>query len=506
MEKRLGRLMEASANEIIVVNANTLEIVQVNRGARENLGYREAELLGRSVATITESDLDEIEQRLDRLRSGEKEQIIYESTHVRRDGSTYPVLVHLQFSGDETPPVFLAIILDITERKKLEAQLRQAQKMETVGTLAGGVAHDFNNILHSAKMYLQLGLEDVPEDDPVHEFLTEAEQGLQRAETLVEKLLTFSRQEEGQSAEEHVDLSDVVQESIDLVTPSLDSRIELRTDLNPECTILGDPGQLHQVATNLMTNASEAIAEQDPDADGVLDVSVQQTTVATDLARRYPNLEPGPYVRLSISDTGPGMDEETRERIFEPFFTSKDDDGTGLGLSVVHGIVRAHRGTITVFTEPGEGTTFNVYFPRADVRVESSHDTDPSADMQSDQRGHILFVDDDEKVIEMEAIRLERLGYDVTTCQSGPAALDAVEDPSDAYDLVLTDYSMPDMNGLELVDALRERGHDVPVVLMSGFSARVSEAEIRQSGVETFLRKPVGSDELETVLERAVEG
>ena len=401
----------------------------------------------------------------------------------------------------------VGIGIDLTERKQLEAQLRQAQKMETVGTLAGGIAHDFNNILHAVTVYVQMSLEDVPDDRPTHDFLTHAEQGLERAGTLVDKLLTFSRQE-GLASKEPLDLASVIDETMGLVDPSLPDDVVLRTQFDDTCSVLGDEGQLQQVVMNLMTNAVQAMEDDAPPAPAsdetrVLDVDVRTTNIDPDLAERHLHLDPGYYARLSISDTGPGMDPSTKERIFEPFFTTKEvGKGTGLGLSVVHGIVRAHSGEITVFSEPGEGTTFNVYLPCSDAVTDE--ETPPMDASTDDTRGHVLFVEDDEQVTELETIRLQRLGYEVTTRTNGKAALDAVADVPAPIDLVLTDYAMPKMNGLELARELRRRDIDVPIILMSGFSAQVSEDDVREAGVLEFLRKPVSTTVLRDALDQAL--
>ena len=421
-----------------------------------------------------------------------------------RDGDTIECSWSNIRLSDDT---LVGIGIDLTERKQLEAQLRQAQKMETVGTLAGGIAHDFNNILHAAIVYLQMSLEDVPADSATHEFLTHAEQGLQRAGELVEKLLTFSRQEQMVS-KEPLNLASVVRETMGLVDPSLPDDVMLRTQFEDTCAILGDEGQLQQVVMNLMTNAVQAMADEAPpdpasDETRVLDVDVRTTNIDPDLAERHLHLDPGYYARLSISDTGPGMDSSTKERIFEPFFTTKEvGKGTGLGLSVVHGIVRAHSGEITVFSEPGEGTTFNVYLPCSDA-VTTRESNTMEADID-DARGHVLFVEDDEQVTELETIRLRRLGYEVTTRSNGKAALDTLMEAETPVDLVLTDYAMPKMNGLELAQELRRRGIDVPIVLMSGFSAQVSEDDVQKAGVSEFLRKPVSTAVLRDALDHAL--
>jgi len=402
------------------------------------------------------------------------------------------------------------VLLDITEQKALERQLRHAQKMETVGTLAGGIAHDFNNILHATGTYLELLRDAVPEDTPDRMILDRAFTGLGRAEGLVDKLLAFSRQEI-KTTEEPVDMADVITETLALAEPSVPGDVQLRAATPDECIVQGDPAQLRQVAMNLITNAAQALDEADaPEQEDklrsesatvekVLDVAVRRTHVGQDLADQYLHLTPGPYVRMTVSDSGPGMEADTKARIFEPFFTTKDvDKGTGLGLSVVHGIVQAHGGEVNVHSQPGEGTTFHVYLPSADATAMDADDADADA---SDARPRILLVDDDEQVRSLEETRLSGLGYDVTTMNHAEAALQHLRDHD--VDIVITDYLMPEMNGLELIEALRGEGHTAPVLVMSGFSARVSEDQVRAAGAAEFLRKPVGRRELKDALSRA---
>jgi CheY-like chemotaxis protein len=238
--------------------------------------------------------------------------------------------------------------------------------------------------------------------------------------------------------------------------------------------------------------------------ENVLDIDVRRIDVDRELARRHLNLEPGAYVCMSISDTGPGMDAETQERIFEPFFTTKEvGEGTGLGLSVVHGIVQSHDGEVALYSEVGEGTTFDVYLPH-----ESDQQTPtepPRAEDVDTHQGRILFVDDDASITELESVRLRRLGYKVTTCASAAEALQAFDQSSAPYDLILTDYAMPGGGGLDLTRALRARNYTNPIVLLSGFSAQVSPKEMNAAGVTTFLRKPVGNEELKDTLQRLQE-
>jgi len=393
--------------------------------------------------------------------------------------------------------VFNGVLLDITRRKDLEDQLLQAQKMETVGTLAGGIAHDFNNILHATKAYLELLADELPDDPAFHTTLDHAFTGLDRASGLVDRLLTFSRAE-GKTVETTLDLSAVVADTIELARPALPTEAHLRTEAPEDCFVLGDPGQLQQVVMNLITNAAQAM--EGDSGESVLDVAVRTMRVDPDLARQHLHLEPGRYVRLTVSDTGSGMDTDTQARIFEPFFTTKDvDQGTGLGLSVVHGIVQAHDGDIGVHSEPGEGTSFHVYLPAAGPDEGEGDDPSPVS-------AHLLLVDDDEQVRDLETVRLTRMGYQVTAVADADAALDALSEAADTYDLMISDYLMPGMNGLDLLLRLRDRGHTLPVFIMSGFSARISEPDVLQAGASAFLRKPVGSRELDQTITAALQG
>jgi signal transduction histidine kinase/CheY-like chemotaxis protein len=418
-----------------------------------------------------------------------------------KDGDTVSTSwTNLRLSND----THVGIGIDLTERKRLETQLRRAQKMETVGTLAGGVAHDFNNIIHAVKAYLQLIEAELPDDHDVQPLLSRAQGGVHRSEGLVEKLLTFSRQD---TSTEHVpvEVCDVVQESIELSAPSLPDDVSVRTRLPGGCTVLGDPGELHQVVTNIITNAGQAMAQVDG-RDPVLDVSVRPIDVDADLAQRHLNLDPGRYVVLSISDTGPGMDAQTQERIFEPFFTTKKvGEGTGLGLAVVHGIVQSHSGEIVVYSEVGEGTTFDIYLPWASPEEAEPSSAPPEPDLKANREGHLLFVDDDPQIVEMEVVRLQALGYEVTPAEDVQAALEVFEAHPEGFDAVVTDYAMPGRTGLDLSQTLRTGGFEGPIVLMSGFSAQVAPRDMTEAGVTTYLRKPVGGSELAQTLQSVME-
>lgn len=504
LRKSRERWQHLVENQQDAIHISIDGVIQYVNPAGVNLVGAEAaeDVVGRSLHTFLTSEAAKaaLSERLEQVRRGHtvppKEHEIERLDGERRIVESYAVPV--EYKGERAAQ---GIIRDLTERKRTQKQLRRAQKMETVGTLAGGIAHDFTNIIHAVKAYVQLVQDDLSDEDASQALLGQAARGLNRAEGLVDKLLTFSRRETTHEPV-HVGLGNIVRESIDLVRPSLSNDVTVRTDLNTACTILGDPGELHQVATNIMTNAAQAMAGQDDDPPNVLDVDIRLVDVDADLARRHLNLEPGQYVRLSISDTGPGMDAATQERIFEPFFTTKDvGEGTGLGLSVVHGIVQSHDGEIVVYSEPGEGTTFNLYFPHAPAQSDRTAAPRPTP-AEDEPEARILFVDDDEAITELESVRLRRLGYRVVTCAGAQAALRAFDRAAEPFDVVMTDYAMPSMNGLAFTRELRQRDYEGPVLLMSGFSAQVSPEAMTQAGVTAFLRKPVGSDELRQTLKQ----
>jgi len=313
-----------------------------------------------------------LQTRMDSIEQG-RPVSPHEHTIPRRDGTSRTVesyAVSIDYQGEDAAQV---ILRDITERKRRQQQLQQAQRMETVGTLAGGIAHDFNNILHTVEASVEMVRQNLPDEGTDRVLLGNAEDGLHRAADLVQQLLAFSRND-ATATVERTDVGTVVREAVRLVRPSLPASVELTTEVDDGCWILGDSAQIHQVVTNLLTNAGQAMEEDHSRPEHRLSVDLRLLDVSGDQARRHLGLEPGRYVRLSVRDTGPGMDGATQDRIFEPFFSTKEagsQKGTGLGLAVTHGIVQSHDGEVVVASEVGEGTTFDVYLPGASVPSEA---------------------------------------------------------------------------------------------------------------------------------------
>ena len=398
--------------------------------------------------------------------------------------------------------------LDITNHKKaekdkieLELQLRQKQKMEAIGTLAGGIAHDFNNILGAILGYAELSLDDLPKDSPVRENIEMILTSSDRAAKLVKQILTFSRRDEQELEKEPLQIIPIIKEILSMLRSSLPTTIKIDQKIVAEHSIvLANPTQIHQVLVNLCTNASHAMREQGGGTleIGLTDVDLEhQTWIGEEL------LESGSYVMLSVSDTGCGMEKEVLERIFEPFFTTKNvNEGTGLGLPVVHGIVKSHGGAITVSSTPGKGTTFEIFFPRFENGI-NQHSQLPESTCSKKET--ILLVDDEEIIVDVTSQILERLGYVVVTKTNSIDALEVFQKNPDKFDLVITDQIMPNMTGTQLSEKLIAIRPDIPVILCSGFSENVSPEEIKRIGIREFIPKPISRWEITSIIQAILE-
>jgi PAS domain S-box-containing protein len=372
------------------------------------------------------------------------------------------------------------------EKARIENQLRQAQKMEAIGTLAGGIAHDFNNILAPIIGYTEMTLNDVPQSSPMHYDLKQVLKAAHRARDLVRQILSFSRHRKEQQRTP-VNISTIVKEALKLLRASLPSSIEIRQDVQ-EGMALADATQIHQVLINLCTNAAHAMG-----GSGMLDVSLKEVALSSNdlssLSMSTMDLNPGSYLKLSVSDTGHGMDASTMQRIFDPYFTTKEvGKGSGLGLSVVHGIVKRHEGMIGVRSEPGKGSTFHVYIPKIESKPDKTGKVRPALPKGTE---HVLIIDDEQMVADIGVIMLEHLGYKVTAKTSALEALDVFRAKPEEFDLIITDYTMPHMNGIDLARELLLLRPDIPVILCTGFSEKVTDKTAKDAGIRGFAMKPL---------------
>lgn len=384
------------------------------------------------------------------------------------------------------------------QKEALEKQLHQAQRMESMGILAGGIAHDFNNILTPILGYTEMVIRDLPREDAKREDLLNVLKAGKRAKKLIQQILLFSREQELEL--QPLKIQAIIKETMKLLRSSIPTTIEFRQTIDPECGyIMTDPTQIHQVLMNLCTNASHAMEE----SGGVLDIQLTRAEITTSPTSQH--LQPGSYLHLSIGDTGCGMDQDVLERIFDPYFTTKEKGkGTGLGLSVTHGIVQKHNGTIFAESKLGFGTTFHIYIPLL------SHETAVTEEKVSFKKlatgsEHILLVDDEVMIVEMYRTILERLGYRVTVETNSKVALKRFLAEPDAFQLAILDHTMPGLTGEKMARTILQHRPEMPIILSTGYSALISEDEAIKAGIRRCLAKPISMKELTEAIREVID-
>ncbi len=387
------------------------------------------------------------------------------------------------------------------ERERLAGQLRQAQKMEAIGTLAGGIAHDFNNILTPIIGYTELTLHQLPRDSDIYHNLAQVRVAAHRAKDLVKQIITFSRKSEQKHGP--VKLCSLMKETLKLIRSTIPTTIEIRETIEPDSGyVLADPTQIHQLLINLCTNAWQSMEEKG----GTLRVSLHAVGIEAD--GNELGLPTGQYMKLSVSDTGVGMDDTTLERACEPFFTTKEfGKGSGLGLSIVHGIVAGHGGRMLIESKKGKGTTFMIYLPRFDkAELEKKLPRDFQLQgLPHTGKERILLVDDEKAIAELHKITLEDLGYAITAFTDSEMALKAFHEQPQHFDLVITDQSMPKLPGSELAAALLKIRDDIPIILCTGYSSVISEEQAADLGIRKYLMKPVTRKELAQAIREVLD-
>jgi PAS domain S-box-containing protein len=388
---------------------------------------------------------------------------------------------------------------DITTSRNLEEQLLQAQKMEAIGTLAGGIAHDFNNMLAGILGSAELVREDLPPNHPTQEYVESITTAGNRARELVQQILTFSRRQE--SEKRVLQLQPIVGECIKLLRSTIPAMVKITHHVDAICPpVFGDPTQIHQVIMNISTNAWQAL----PETGGHIHIRLHAVEVDPSMAANHRELHTGTFARLVITDNGHGMDAKTRDRIFEPFFTTKPaSKGSGLGLSMVYGIIKSHRGAILVESEPGHGTTFQIYLPASTgFRPKSSS---AAVVIPHGHGERILFVDDEPIVARSTEEFLKRLGYTVTCCEQSEDALARFRRAPMEFDLIITDWAMPGMSGTELVSAIREVRPNIPMLLMSGFVDSTLQHTAKTIGIGEILIKPANPELLSQAIAQMLD-
>ena len=463
-------------------------------------GWKKSEVLGADLKNLIvpsafKKNADEVYNVVNKGKSWSGEVNVQNNS-----GDIFPVLLTASPIYDEAGKVTggISISIDITDKKKMEAQLRQTQKMEGLGTLAGGIAHDFNNILSPIILHSQMALEDMSPDDPLQTNIHEIYKAAKRARELVKQILTFARK--GQDNRIKFKASPVIKEDIKFLRSTIPTTIDIRylkkTDHD---TIYANPTELDQVVMNLCPNAAYSMKEDG----GIIEVILDSINLRKDRNDGRVDLKKGRYFTLTVKDSGAGISSDLLNKIFEPYFTTKKSgEGTGMGLAIIHGIVKNYGGDISVESTPGKGTTFIIYIPLVDE--ESISEEEQKTDILKGS-GQILFVDDEKAAVSATKKILIKLGYNPTATTSSPEALEIFKKVPELYDLVITDMTMPGMTGKALTEKIREIRPDVPVILCTGYSDQIDEEIAQQIGIDEFLIKPINISELALAIRKVLD-
>jgi len=495
-EAQKQAILDGITTSLIYLNEDK-EILWANNAAANSVNKTPEEIIGHTCHELC-TDLKSLCDNCPAEKAfGTKktEQTIIHSP----DGKIWDTKAEPVFDDKKTLTGVIKIAHDITEKSRLADQLRHAQKMESLGTLAGGVAHDFNNILSIIMNYAQIALFQIPEKhDEAHKSIDHIKTASRRAKDMVDQILSFSRQTEIEKKPVKVQL--VIESALEFIRASLPSNIEIVQNIDTETsTTMGDSTQIQQIVMNLCTNAHHAMGEKG----GLLEVTLSRVETNRNSDPALAELKPGHYLDLCVSDTGAGMNDATVKRIFDPYFTTKEKGtGTGMGLAVVHGIVKNHEGTIRAYSEPGKGSTFHVYLPM--IQTEAK----PAAKaIEAFPRGseRILFVDDEEEITVSGKKILELLGYEVTARTNPVEALETYRADPDDFDLVITDMGMPMMTGEMLAKELMNIRPDLPIILCTGYSEGLTEKRSRELGIKEFAMKPLEIQDLANTVREVLD-
>jgi len=504
----LNTLVETIPNPVFYKDSNG-KFSGCNSAFEHFIGKQRVDIIGKTTYDLNEKEMADNAYKIDQELFHSPGACHYESRVKRGDGIYRDVLLDKASIVSKAGKVegLIGVISDITERKQaeeekmdLEKQLHQSQKMESIGTLAGGIAHDFNNILFGIIGFTELCLGETEPDTILHGNLKEILTGGIRAKALVKQILTFSRQSEQERGP--IQIGPIIKEVSKLLRSTLPTTIEIKIEIQTEIGIIsGDPTQIHQVIMNLCMNAQHAMEKEG----GIIKITLSSVKKNNNsYSNKLANIAHDNFIKLSVSDTGTGIPREIQDLIFDPFFTSKEQGkGTGMGLSVVHGIVKSHGGHIEVNSFPQKGTTFDVYFPiigKSEVTIEV-----PYTDQLPRGKEHVFLVDDEMQVITVQTQILEKLNYTVTSRTSSLEAIEAFKVNNMCYDVVITDMTMPKMTGVHLAAELKKIKPGIPVILCTGFSEKLIGMQANEIGVDAFLMKPVGRADLAKTIRQVLD-
>jgi PAS domain S-box-containing protein len=499
---RLVAAIEQAGEGVIILDA-ALSVVFINPAFELMSGCSRQELLGRPVAAFRNNEGHRLFHQGLRTCLGTGEVWMGQYEAPRKDGASCEVRASISPVRNHSGDIISYVILerDVTHEAKTEKQLRQAQKLEAIGTLAGGIAHDFNNILSAMLGFTELAMMRLRGEPGVQDFLDGVLRAGQRAKELVKQILAFSRQTE---QERHpVQVGPIIKEAVMMLRASLPSTIEMSTSIESHGMVMADPTQMHQVLMNLCTNAAHAMRE----TGGKLEVKLEDVDLEGYLLTRCNDMQPGSYLKLTVSDTGHGMTSQVRDRIFDPYYTTKGPgEGTGLGLAVAHGIVKSHGGAITVYSEPGQGSVFQVLLPKFESKAEEKALRSLKGPIPFASGNEcILFVDDEETLCKTGEKILQHLGYQVAVKNSPVDALEAFRAQPGRFDLVITDMTMPKMTGVDLAREILRIRRNMPIILCTGFSEKDLNARERAIGIRELVMKPADIRSLAEAIRRALD-
>lgn len=498
---QLYALIIEQAAEIVIITDVEGTITYVNPAFESITGYSRDEAVGKNPRILKSGQTaDSIYRELwDTIQGGKTWKGRF--VNKKKDGTLFTEDSTISPLRDQSGNIvsFVSVKRDVSHEIALGNRIRQAQKMEAMGALAGGIAHDFNNILSAIFGYTELAILDVDEGSKLSKNLEHVATAAERARDLVAQILTFSRQSERERKPQRLQI--VAKEVLKLLRGSIPATVDIRQNIDTACSaVVADNTEVHQILMNLCTNAYHAL----PESGGVMNVSLSEVEIGVDEARTHPNCKPGNFVRLSVSDNGHGMDDATKTRIFEPYFTTKErGEGTGLGLATVHGIVQEMGGTIRVYSEKGQGTTFDIFFPAIETDVsEAKNRRSQLESLRGSER--VLMIDDEVPIAHFVEAALTRLGYKVTVQTSSVDALNLFKTDSAAFDVVITDQMMPEMRGTELSKELNAIRSDIPIIMCSGFGD-VFNLGTGQKVIRERVMKPVVIADLAAAIRKVVD-